>query len=124
MKTELLRLMMKSLVAAVLLGSAGLHYVKASSHQRPGTAKIVHPVGHDDDDLEHVRDAVERGDIKSLAVLRRIVLSQVDGDIVATKFKREKSRGTYEFKILRADGHLVEAEIDAASGTILEIEND
>lgn len=113
---------MTLLAAALMLGGAGLQYVQASGHDKPHAASVKHH--DDDDDLDQVRDAVQRGDIKSLAVLRRIVLSQVDGDIVATKFKREKSHGTYEFKILRADGHLVEAEIDAASGVILEIEND
>jgi len=121
MKIVFSRPSMTLLAAALMLGSAGLHHVSASGHDKPHAAGVKH---HDDDDLDHVRDAVERGDIKSLAVLRRIVLSQIDGDIVSVKFKRERSQGTYEFKVLRADGHLVEAEIDAASGTILEIEND
>ncbi len=80
--------------------------------------------GDQDADQERVRTAVDRGEIKSLAVLRRIVLGKVSGDVVSVEFSRKQSRKIYEFRVLRPDGRLVELEIDAVTGTILQIENE
>ncbi|MHB0951841.1 MAG: PepSY domain-containing protein [Allorhizobium sp.] len=77
-----------------------------------------------DADQERVRTAVDRGEIKSLAVLRRIVLGKVSGDVVSVEFSRKQSRKIYEFRVLRPDGRLVELEIDAVTGIILQIENE
>jgi len=83
--------------------------------------------GHEsseDSDQERMRTAVDRGEIKSLAVLRRIILGKVSGDVVSVEFSRRHSRKIYEFRVLRPDGRLVELEIDAATGIILQIENE
>ncbi|HCL63596.1 MAG TPA: peptidase [Rhizobium sp.] len=86
-----------------------------------------HETSEDNDqdaDQERVRTAVDRGEIKSLAVLRRIVLGKVSGDVVSVEFSRKQSRKIYEFRVLRPDGRLVELEIDAVTGIILQIENE
>lgn len=77
-----------------------------------------------DDDRDRIRESVEKGEIKSLAELRRIVLSRVSGKIVSTEIGRKGKTFIYEFRVLSADGRLVEVEIDAASGLIREIENE
>ncbi|MFA7414650.1 MAG: PepSY domain-containing protein [Rhizobium sp.] len=83
--------------------------------------------GHEpseDSDQERMRTAVDRGEIKSLAVLRRIVLGKVSGDVVSVEYSRKQSRKIYEFRVLRPDGRLIELEIDAVTGAILQIENE
>lgn len=77
-----------------------------------------------DMERQRIRDDVERGVTKSLATLRQIVLARVAGQIVSTKPDRDDDRLIYEFRILRADNRLIEVEVDAASGDILEIENE
>ncbi|MBR0554720.1 PepSY domain-containing protein [Ciceribacter sp. L1K23] len=81
---------------------------------------------HDEDDRQRdrLREKVARGEVKSLAELRRIVANRVEGKIVDTQFDLEDDRAVYEFRVLRSDGRLVEVEVDAATGSILEIEND
>lgn len=81
---------------------------------------------HDRDDAtrETLHRRVERGEIKSLAALRAIVQDKVAGSIVSTKLSNEDGRITYEFRVLRPDNHMVEIELDAASGAILEMENE
>nr|WP_186363367.1 PepSY domain-containing protein [Rhizobium sp. ACO-34A] len=76
-----------------------------------------------DDDRDRIRESVEKGEIKSLADLRRIVLDRVSGKIVSTEIDRKDKRLIYEFRVLSTAGRLVEVEVDAASGLIREIEN-
>ncbi|MDH4439148.1 MAG: PepSY domain-containing protein [Rhizobium sp.] len=86
------------------------------------------PAQADDEQQEsahdQLRDGVASGRIKSLAEIRRIVLSRVDGDIVSARVEQEHGLDLYEFRVLRGDGRLVEVEVDARSGKIREIEND
>lgn len=77
-----------------------------------------------DDDHDAARRAVDSGAALTLLELKRIVGERVPGEIVAVKLDREDDRLVYEFRILTANGHLVEAEVDAATGTILEVENE
>lgn len=76
------------------------------------------------DDHDAVRKAVDSGKARSLAELKRVVMQRVPGEIVSIKLDRERSVLVYEFRILTANGRLVEAEVDAADGRILEIENE
>lgn len=83
----------------------------------------------DDDDRELIRRAVERGEILSLAELRRIVLARVPGEIVSTDVDiDEEDDGrheiTYEFRVLAGDSRMMEVEIDARDGRILDVDND
>lgn len=79
---------------------------------------------NDDDTHEAIRAAVNRGEAKPLAELRRIVLKRIAGEIVSVKLDREKQQLIYEFRVLRGDGHVLEVEVKAATGEILEIENE
>lgn len=87
---------------------------------------------HADDDgdgdqhkrLEAMQEAVERGEIKSLAELKPIIRSRYPGDIVHISSSREHGVFRYEFRVLRKGGRLIEIEMDAASGDILEVENE
>ncbi|UJW74424.1 PepSY domain-containing protein [Rhizobium sp. SL42] len=82
------------------------------------------PWREQENERQRIRDDVARGVTKSLATLRQIVLARVAGQIVSTKPDRDDDRLIYEFRILRDDNRLIEVEVDAASGAILEIENE
>lgn len=84
------------------------------------------PVRADDDDvsMDEVMKSVRSGDSLPLAEIRARIASRVHGDIVRVAVKREHGLLVYEVRVLKADGKLVEAEVDAASGRILEIENE
>lgn len=83
----------------------------------------------DDDDaqgrtLDAAHDAVEKGTIKPFSELREIVSRRFKGDIVRVEPRRKHGVFLYKFKVLSPKGQLVEIEMDAASGTILEVENE
>jgi len=84
------------------------------------------PAMADDTSEDHdtVLKAVDSGEARSLAELKRIVMERVPGEIVSVKLDHERSVLVYEFRILTAVGRLVEVEVDAADGTILEVENE
>lgn len=87
------------------------------------------PVHADDDGdegetLDAVHEAVEKGTLKPLPELKSIVGARFPGEIVRIEPHRKRGMITYEFKVLQEDGRLVEIEMDAASGRILETENE
>jgi uncharacterized membrane protein YkoI len=79
---------------------------------------------NDEETHDAIRAAVDRGEAKPLAQLRRMVLEKVTGEIVSVKLDRESRQLIYEFRVLRGDGRILEVEVQAATGEILEIEND
>lgn len=116
----LVRVSLAGLIAVFLLALPA----QASDDDDDGGGHETSEDSDQDADQERVRTAVDRGEIKSLAVLRRIVLGKVGGNVVSVEFQRKQSRKTYEFRVLRPDGRLVELEIDAVTGIILQIENE
>ncbi|THV24714.1 PepSY domain-containing protein [Peteryoungia ipomoeae] len=81
----------------------------------------------DDDDnklRDKLRQAVERGEILSLSELRGIVSARVPGRIIDTELDEDDDRFIYEFRVLTPRGLVVEIEVDAAEGRILEIDED
>ncbi len=101
-----------------------------------GTALAAHgAVARADDDHDHkaeaesedrdqVLEAVQRGEILPLPKLKALVLERWPGEIVALSVDRKRGKIRYEFRILRPDGRLTEVEVDAADGSILEVENE
>lgn len=80
----------------------------------------------DDDEVsfDEVMKSVRSGASLPLADIRARISGRIEGEIVRVTVKREHSRLIYEVRVLKANGRLVEAEVDAASGRILEIENE
>jgi uncharacterized membrane protein YkoI len=76
------------------------------------------------DDHDAALRAVYSGKALSLAEIKRFVMQRVPGEIVSVKLDRERSVLVYEFRILTANGRLVEVEVDATNGKFLEIENE
>lgn len=71
---------------------------------------------------DQMREAVERGDIKPLTDVIRIVQPQLPGEIVGVEAEYKSGGWVYEFRVLDAQGRLFEAYVDAATATITKIE--
>lgn len=69
-----------------------------------------------------MRDAVERGDIKPLTDVLRIVQPNLPGEIIGVEAEFKAGGWIYEFRVLDAQGRLYEAHVDAATAAITKIE--
>ncbi|WP_291612700.1 PepSY domain-containing protein [Bradyrhizobium sp.] len=74
----------------------------------------------DSDERDHnlARQAVERGEIKPLAEILRIVRGKLPGEVTSVKLEREHGRLSYELRVVGAQGRLLEVHVDAATGEI------
>lgn len=75
-------------------------------------------------DAGFARGAVLRGEILPLGQILDVLRAEFDGQIVEIQLELEEGILTYEFDILSPEGRLFEVEIDAASGKILEVEDE
>jgi uncharacterized membrane protein YkoI len=78
----------------------------------------------DDDDHEHARRALERGDVLPLAQILDIVGGRLGGQLVDVEFDEKDGRFVYELKVMSPGGRLSEIEVDAATAAILKREDD
>lgn len=77
----------------------------------------------DRDDLgrEDVRDAVETGEIRSLADIIATVRGKLPGEVAGVEIERKNGRWRYEFRVVDSQGRLFEVYIDARNGEIQRI---
>lgn len=75
-------------------------------------------------DSDLAREAVERGEIMPLAKAVETLISQYPGEIVEVEFEREDGLPVYDLELVTEDGRLLDVEIDAATGAIIEVEED
>ncbi|MBB4347033.1 MULTISPECIES: PepSY domain-containing protein [Rhizobiaceae] len=80
--------------------------------------------GDDNHDLDRLRDAVNRGEVMPLSALQEEVRRAFPGEIIRVKLDEDDGRFIYEFKVLRSNGRLVEIEMDARDGRVLDVDND
>lgn len=113
------RQMMTAACVLMLLPALSVPAIADGTEDRPGFPSV-----EADDDHDAARRAVDSGEALTLVEVKRIVSERVPGEIVSVKLDRENHKLVYEFRILTAKGRLVEAEVDAATGTILEVENE
>lgn len=73
---------------------------------------------------DQLHELVLKGKILSLATLKSQVLARLPGELIDVSVARGDDAIVYEFRILREDGQVTEVEVDAASGKIIEIENE
>lgn len=81
----------------------------------------------EDDDLpshDDLSKLVKEGRIRPLSVLKAEVLTELPGELIDIRVDREDGRIIYEFRILRDSGRVTEVEVEAASGRIVEVENE
>lgn len=93
-----------ALVVAIVLATAG-----ASS-----------AVARDRDELrrDEMRQAVEAGEIRSLADILKAVRDKLPGEVAGIEIEREEGRWRYEFRVVDDQGRLYEVYVDARSGKI------
>jgi uncharacterized membrane protein YkoI len=73
----------------------------------------------DDGDHDRARDLYERGEIKGLFNILRVVHAKAPGDIVAVDFIRIRDRWVYRFQIVTADGRRRVVDVDAGAGALM-----
>ena len=69
-----------------------------------------------------IRELVQQGDILPLETILVQFPPKEYGKLLDLEVEREHGTVVYEIEFLRADGRIVEVEIDARNGTILEQE--
>lgn len=75
-------------------------------------------------DAGEARAAVLRGEILPLDRILAILRKEFPGEIVEIQLELEDGILIYEFDILSPDGRLNEIEIEAATGRVLEVEEE
>ncbi len=78
----------------------------------------LHGAKADSDDHDSVRNAVERGEIHSLADILATVRGKLPGKVAGVEIERENDRWVYEFRVVGADGHLFDVSVDAHTAKI------
>lgn len=75
-------------------------------------------------DYEMARDAVSRGEFLPLEEILAIVSRDHPGQIIEIELEFEDGVWEYEVELVTPDGRLIEIDLDAATGEILEYEED
>jgi uncharacterized membrane protein YkoI len=75
-------------------------------------------------DYEFAHDAVERGEILPLAEVLTRLHDSYPGRVVEVELEREDGMLIYEVELVTREGRLIEVEIDAVSGRIIELDED
>jgi len=78
----------------------------------------------DDDDHQLARRALEEGRALPLAEILDKVKPKLPGKVIEVELEVEDGILVYDLKMLTPEGVLQEIEVDAATGEILEIEDD
>lgn len=72
----------------------------------------------DEIDRDALRNAVQRGEIRSLAEILKTVRDKLPGKVAGVEVEREHGRWLYEFRVVDPNGRLFEVYVDARSATI------
>jgi uncharacterized membrane protein YkoI len=75
-------------------------------------------------DADLARDAVARGEILPLSDILPSLAAEFGGEILDLELEVEDGLRVYEFEILTDDSRLIEVEVNAATGEILEVEDE
>ena len=85
---------------------------------------ITAPALADRDDHDRARLALEAGEILPLADILAAAAVARPGRVIQIELDRDDGRWVYELELVSHEGFLYEMEIDAASGTVIEIERE
>lgn len=77
-----------------------------------------------DGDHDRARRALEAGEILSLSEILAAAEAVRPGRVIEVELEKDDGRWVYELELVTPDGRLYEMEIDAATGTLLEIEQE
>jgi len=78
----------------------------------------------DDDDHDRARRALQSGEVLPLAEILTRLASVAPGRVIETELEFDDGRYIYEFKLISPGGRLMEAEVDATSGRLIELEDE
>jgi uncharacterized membrane protein YkoI len=92
--------------------AAGFVFVIALAGLPPAAARAE---GHEQDELHQ---AVERGDIRSLADILAAIRDQLPGEVAGVEVERKNGHWIYEFRVIDGRGRLFEVRVDARSAAI------
>ena len=76
----------------------------------------------DDDDWRRLHHEVEAGRIKPLSEILDILARDWRGDVIDVDIEKDDGEILYEIELLGPEGQVVEFEINARTGEVLEIE--
>ena len=75
-------------------------------------------------DFELAQEAVARGEILPLAQVLDRLQAVHPGRVIEVELEYSEGRRIYEVELATQDGRLIEVELDAVTGTILEVEDE
>lgn len=75
-------------------------------------------------DFELAQDAVARGEILPLARILRLLEQEHPGTVVEVELEYSHGIRVYEVELITPDGRLIEVDIDATTGQILDVEEE
>ncbi|ADO44105.1 PepSY domain-containing protein [Ketogulonicigenium vulgare] len=75
-----------------------------------------------DSDQDRARDALARGEILPLSTILARIEADVAGRVIEVDYDEDDGRFIYEIEMLLFDGRLLELEIDAQTGVIIDSE--
>jgi len=81
---------------------------------------IVAPLASRADERERdaVREAVQRGEIRSLSDILAAIRGKLPGEVAGTEIERKDGRWVYEFRVVDDKGRLFEVYVDAQTSKI------
>jgi len=76
-----------------------------------------------DHDHDRARAALERGEVRPIGEILTSAAAKVPGEVVEVELEREHGHWVYELKIIAPDGRMLEVLMDAATATVIQIED-
>ena len=72
----------------------------------------------DERERDEVRQAVQRGQIRSLADILAAIRGKLPGEVAGVEIERKDGRWLYEFRVIDDKGRLFEVYVDAKTAAI------
>ncbi len=82
------------------------------------TAAAASGLRADERERNEVHEAVERGEVRSLADILTALRDKLPGEVVGVEIEREEGRWMYEFRVVDNQGRLFEVYVDARTAAI------
>ncbi|MEN3929820.1 PepSY domain-containing protein [Microvirga sp. W0021] len=74
-----------------------------------------------DDGHEQAREALQRGEIKSLSEILTMLQKEMPGEVLEIEFERDKGLWIYEIKLIDKSGRFMKVYVDATKNTIIRV---
>ena len=70
---------------------------------------------------DNARNAYQRGEIMSLADIRRNVQRDFNGQIIGTQFRSSNEDYVYKFRVLSPNGNMMTIDVDAKTSKVIDV---